>query len=100
MIEKPNLVAVADRKAYLFTCVRNAILNDAKTRQRSVALYEEVAWFEPPHRDPSPSKLSVLQKVIADAPHQLSDLVPNPKRMLDEKQDLSDRLRELRSSLQ
>ena len=51
MIEKPNLVAVADRKAYLFTCVRNAILNDAKTRQRSVALYEEVAWFEPPHRD-------------------------------------------------
>ena len=51
MIEKPNLGAVADRKAYLFTCVRNAILNDAKTRQRSVALYEEVAWFEPPHRD-------------------------------------------------
>jgi hypothetical protein len=48
----------------------------------------------------SPSKLSVLQKVIADAPHQLSGLVPNPKRMLDEKQDLSDRLREVRSSLQ
>jgi hypothetical protein len=48
----------------------------------------------------SPSKLSVLQKVIADAPHQLSGLVPNPKRMLDQKQDLSDRLREVRSSLQ
>ncbi len=48
----------------------------------------------------SPSKLSVLQKVIADAPYQLSDLVPNPKRMLDEKQDLSDRLREVRSRLQ
>jgi RNA polymerase sigma-70 factor, ECF subfamily len=51
MIEKPNLGLVADMKAYLFTCVRNAILNDAKTRQRSVALSEEVAWFEPPHRD-------------------------------------------------
>jgi RNA polymerase sigma-70 factor, ECF subfamily len=51
MIEKPNLGAVADMKAYLFTCVRNAILNDTKTRQRSVALCEEVAWFEPPHRD-------------------------------------------------
>lgn len=51
MIERPNLGGVADMKAYLFTCVRNAILNDAKTRQRSVALDEEVAWFEPPHRD-------------------------------------------------
>jgi RNA polymerase sigma-70 factor, ECF subfamily len=51
MIEKPNLGGVADMEAYLFTCVRNAILNDAKTRQRSLALDEEVAWFEPPHRD-------------------------------------------------
>jgi DNA-directed RNA polymerase specialized sigma24 family protein len=41
MIEKPNLGGVADMKAYLFTCVRNAILNDAKTRQRSLALDEE-----------------------------------------------------------
>jgi DNA-directed RNA polymerase specialized sigma24 family protein len=51
MIEKPNLGEIADRKAYLYTCVRNAILNEAKTRQRSVALDEEVGWFEPPHRD-------------------------------------------------
>jgi hypothetical protein len=48
----------------------------------------------------SPSKLSVLQKAIADAPHQLSDLVPSPKRMWDEKQDLSGRVREARSSSQ
>jgi hypothetical protein len=48
----------------------------------------------------SPGKLRTLQKVIAEAPHQVSDLVPNPKRMLDEKQDLSGRLREVRSSLQ
>jgi hypothetical protein len=48
----------------------------------------------------SPSKVSALQTVIADAPHQLSGLVPNPKRLLDEKQDLSDRLRDVRSSLQ
>jgi hypothetical protein len=48
----------------------------------------------------SPSNLGSLQKVIADAPQQVSDLIPNPKRMLDEKQDLSDRLREMRSRLQ
>jgi hypothetical protein len=48
----------------------------------------------------SPSKLSTLQKVIADAPQPVSELIPNPKRMLDEKQDLSDRLRMMRSSLQ
>ena len=40
-----------DAKAYLFASVRNAILNDAKTRRREVALDAGVAWFEPPDRD-------------------------------------------------
>ena len=51
MLDGRNLLQVADAKAYLFTCVRNALLNDTKVRQRSVALDEDSAWFDPPHRD-------------------------------------------------
>ena len=51
MIESGNLRQVADAKAYVFTAVRNAVLNDAKTQQRTVALEEESVWFDPPHRD-------------------------------------------------
>src|SRR5262249_48958694 len=38
-------------QAYLFTCVRNAILSEARIAQRHVELAEEAAWFEPPDRD-------------------------------------------------
>lgn len=41
----------ADAKAYLFASVRNAILNDAKTRRREMVLDARSAWFEPPDRD-------------------------------------------------
>lgn len=51
LIERGGLGEALDAKAYLFTCVRNAILNDRKARQRDVALDPECAWFEPPHRD-------------------------------------------------
>ena len=51
MLEQGNLRRVADVKAYLFVCVRNAVLNDTKAQQRSVLLDEESAWFDPPHRD-------------------------------------------------
>jgi RNA polymerase sigma-70 factor, ECF subfamily len=51
MLENTTLGEIADVKAYLFTCVRNFILNDIKARQHSVALNEQSAWFEPPERD-------------------------------------------------
>jgi RNA polymerase sigma factor (sigma-70 family) len=51
MLEGANPRHIADAKAYLFASVRNAALNDARLQQRSVALDEESAWFEPPHRD-------------------------------------------------
>jgi RNA polymerase sigma-70 factor (ECF subfamily) len=51
ILEAGNLRQVADPKAYLFASVRNAVLNDTKVRQRSVALDEESAWFDPPQRD-------------------------------------------------
>ena len=51
LIEDGSLRQVMDRKAYLFASVRNAVLNDAKVRQRNVALDPELAWFAPPGRD-------------------------------------------------
>ena len=51
LLENGSLRNALDAKAYLFTCVRNAVLNDRKARQRDVAIDPECAWFEPPHRD-------------------------------------------------
>src|SRR5215467_5168119 len=51
LLESGSLREVLDAKAYLFTCVRNAVLNERKARQRDVSLDPECAWFEPPHRD-------------------------------------------------
>lgn len=51
LLETRKLRDALDVKAYLFTCVRNAALNDRKARQRDVVLDPDCAWFEPPHRD-------------------------------------------------
>jgi RNA polymerase sigma factor (sigma-70 family) len=51
LMERGDLSRAADVKAYLFASVRNALLNDRKTRARIVALEPDVAWFEPPNRD-------------------------------------------------
>ena len=51
MLERANLRQVVDVKAYLFASVRNAVLNDSRIQQRSVAFDEEAAWFDPPQRD-------------------------------------------------
>jgi hypothetical protein len=48
----------------------------------------------------NPSALSGLQQMIAGAPQQVRDLIPNPQRVLDEKENLADQLRQMRSLLQ
>ncbi len=50
LIEKGSLSRAADKKAYLFACVRNAALNETK-RQRRMSPLECDAWFDPPDRD-------------------------------------------------
>jgi hypothetical protein len=47
-----------------------------------------------------PSMLPKLQQMIASMPHPLQGVIPNPKRVLEEKQDLTDRLLQTRSLLQ
>ncbi len=51
LIEDGNLNHALDKRAYLFACVRNAVLNAAKVQQRNTALDPECAWFDPPNRD-------------------------------------------------
>jgi len=66
MLENRKLDEVEDVKAYLFTCVRNTILNDHKSSQRNAALEEESAWFDPPHRDYAAERN--LRRALASLP--------------------------------
>ena len=47
-----------------------------------------------------PSLLAGLQDAIAAAPKQLSDLIPNPKKVLENKQDLTTQIEQMHSLLQ
>jgi hypothetical protein len=47
-----------------------------------------------------PSTLPKLENLIAGTPQPLRDVIPNPKQVLEEKQDLTGKLQELRSKLQ
>jgi RNA polymerase sigma-70 factor (ECF subfamily) len=51
LLERGSLADAVDVRAYLFPSVRNAILNDAKARERDVSLDSRSAWFDPPDRD-------------------------------------------------
>ena len=46
------------------------------------------------------SKLSTLDEVMHSVPQQLANLIPNAKRVLEQKQDLNNRLLQTRSLLQ
>ena len=48
----------------------------------------------------NPSSLAELQRTLASAPRSLQDIIPDPKRVLEEKQDLSERLQQTRALLQ
>ena len=51
LLENGTQSQVVDMKAYLFRCLRNAVLNETKVFQRSMSLEEDSAWFNPPERD-------------------------------------------------
>lgn len=50
LLERGDLRRAGDKKAYLFGCVRNAILNERK-RQARQQLLDDSAWFSPPDQD-------------------------------------------------
>src|SRR5262249_44238277 len=46
-----SLGRAEDKKAYLFACVRNAVLNERKLGERQTPLEADTPWFSPPDRD-------------------------------------------------
>jgi RNA polymerase sigma-70 factor (ECF subfamily) len=66
MLENRKVDEIEDPRAYLFTCVRNSILNDHKASQRDASLDEESAWFDPPQRD-YPAELN-LRRALESLP--------------------------------
>ncbi|MGB7024913.1 MAG: sigma-70 family RNA polymerase sigma factor [Candidatus Acidiferrales bacterium] len=50
LIER-GLGDVVHAKAYLYRCVRNAVLNSAKAHEHDVALDEDTPWFDVLNRD-------------------------------------------------
>ncbi len=51
LIENGNLSRAKDKKAYLFACIRNAVLNERKFQGRHEPFETDSAWFTPPNRD-------------------------------------------------
>src|SRR5215813_6466437 len=51
LIETGSLGRAEDKKAYLFACVRNAVLNERKLGERQTPLEADTPWFSPPDRD-------------------------------------------------
>lgn len=73
LIEKGTLSRAADRKAYLFACVRNAALNEGKLRARTAPLDCESAWFEPPDRDYVGEQN--LRRALCNLPHDQREVI-------------------------
>jgi len=46
LIEDGTLQQAGNKKAYLFACVRNALLNDSRRLSRTVPLDSDAPWFE------------------------------------------------------
>lgn len=51
LLQDQSLDRAANKKAYLFACVRNAVINEARTLQRNTVLDPDPIWFEPPKQD-------------------------------------------------
>lgn len=69
----------------------------AKDPQASAALSRIISAYEAFLNDQS--KLAALTQAINSAPQELASVIPNPKRVLEQKQELTDRLLQTRGQL-
>jgi RNA polymerase sigma-70 factor (ECF subfamily) len=72
-IENGSLSQAINKKAYLFACVRNAVLNDAKLQQRNMPLEIDSAWFSPPDRDYAAEQN--LRRALGDLPEDQREVI-------------------------
>jgi hypothetical protein len=69
----------------------------AKDQQSAAALNRIISSYTAFLKDPS--KLPILTESINSAPQELANLIPNPKRVLEQKQELADKLQQTRNLL-
>jgi hypothetical protein len=69
----------------------------AKDQQSAAALNRIIAAYSAFLNDRS--KLPTLTEAINNAPQELASVIPNPKRVLEQKQDLADKLQQTRGLL-
>jgi len=72
-IENGSLSRAINKKAYLFACVRNAVLNDAKLQDRNMPLDIDSAWFSPPDRDYAGEQN--LRRALAELPDDQREVI-------------------------
>ena len=73
LVENGSLNQVADKKAYLFACVRNAVLNDSNHQRRNTAIEPDSVWFSPPDRDYAAEQ--VLRRAVNALPVDQREVV-------------------------
>lgn len=73
LIENGSLREAADKKAYLFACVRNAVLNDSNLQRRNIPIEENSIWFIPPDRDYAAEQH--LRRALDALPHEQREVI-------------------------
>ena len=71
--------------------------NYAKDQQASAALNRIIATYTAFLNDPS--KLPALTEAIHNSPQELGNVIPNPKRVLEQKQELAEKIQQTRGLL-
>ena len=72
-IENGSLNQAINKKAYLFACVRNAVLKDAELQKRNMPLDIDAAWFSPPDRDYAAEQN--LRRALGDLPEDQREVI-------------------------
>ena len=73
LIANGNLSRAQDKKAYLFACIRNAVLNERKFQYRHEPLETDSAWFSPSARDITGERN--LRRALATLPEDQREIV-------------------------
>lgn len=72
-IENGGVGQATNKKAYLYACVRNAVLNGARIQDRQMPLEMDSAWFSPPERDYAGEQN--LRRALGELPHDQREVV-------------------------
>jgi RNA polymerase sigma-70 factor (ECF subfamily) len=73
LIENGRLSKAADKKAYLFACVRNAVLNDSDLQRRNKPIDADAIWFSFPARDYAAEQN--LRRALTALPHEQQEVI-------------------------